>query len=247
MKKLGLVGRNIGYSFSKNYFASKFKRENITDTYEYENYDLPSKEEITTILKETTNLIGLNVTIPYKEEIIPFLDGLSEDAKQIGAVNTLKKTESGQWIGYNTDYYGFLNSLFPLLQPHHTKALILGTGGASKAVCYALAQLNISTQLVSRNASPTTISYTALNQEIINSHTIIVNCSPLGTFPDIEVSPEIPYQYLSPNHIAYDLIYNPEKTAFLTKAQQQGATIKNGYEMLILQAEKAWEIWNDNA
>lgn len=244
MKKLGLLGRNISYSFSKNYFATKFEKENISNLYSYENFDIPTLDSLTDIFKNTNDLIGLNVTIPYKEEIIPFLDDLSKIAKQIGAVNTIKKNSKDQWVGHNTDYFGFLHSLQPLLQPHHKKALILGTGGASKAILFAFKELNISTQLVSRTESPNTITYADLSPEIVSSHTIIINCSPIGTYPNTEQFPDIPYEYLTAQHIVYDLIYNPEKTTFLAKAEAKGAQIKNGLEMLVLQAEKAWEIWN---
>lgn len=244
MKKLGLLGKNIGYSFSRNYFADKFIKEKIAYAFSYENFDIEAIKEFPNILKNTPDLIGLNVTIPYKEEVIPFLDELSENAKLIGAVNTIKITPQGKLIGHNTDFFGFQESLKPLLQVHHKKALILGTGGASKAVMFALQQLKIESQLVSRKSSKETIAYEDLNQDLMESHQIIINSTPLGTYPKIENCPDIPYQYINHKHIAYDLIYNPEKTTFLNKAEIQGATIKNGYQMLVLQAEKAWELWN---
>ena len=244
MKKLGLLGRNIGYSFSRNYFATKFENEELTNDYSYENFDLPSIDALPSVIATNPDLIGMNVTIPYKEEVLPFLDELSENAKQIGAVNTIKKEKNGRLIGYNTDYFGFMMSLQPLLKENHTRALVLGTGGASKAVVYALKELNITPQLVSRKVSLTTLAYSDLDADIMASHTLIINCTPLGTFPNVEQHPEIPYLHLTSKHIAYDLIYNPEKTTFLTKAEAQGAQIKNGYEMLVLQAEKAWGIWN---
>lgn len=244
MRKLGLLGRNIGYSFSRNYFAQKFKTEGLTHRFSYENFDLASTADFPEILKKNPELIGLNVTIPYKEEIIPFLDELSSSAEEIGAVNTIKILGNGTLCGYNTDYYGFITSLQPLLQPQHKKALLLGTGGAAKAVAYGLAQLGIQTLYVSRKKHDNSITYNELTAEILSSHQILVNCTPLGTFPDTNVFPEIPFEFLTTDHVVYDLIYNPEKTTFLAKAEAQGATIKNGYEMLVLQAEKAWELWN---
>lgn len=244
MKKLGLLGRNIGYSFSKNYFSEKFKSENIEGDFSYENFDLASCDALPEILKTNPELIGLNVTIPYKEEIIPFLDELSEDARKIGAVNTIKILADGKLRGENTDYYGFIEALKPLLKPHHQRALILGTGGAAKAIAFGLTQLNIPSHFVSRESRAETISYADLTPELLSTHEIIVNCTPLGTFPNVDHCPPIPYALLGPKHIAFDLIYNPEKTLFLAQAEAQGATIQNGYTMLINQAEKAWEIWN---
>ena len=244
MKKLGLLGKNISYSFSRNYFAEKFKNDEISNEFCYDNFDIQSINEFLEVLKNNPDLIGMNVTIPYKQEIIPFLDNLSDNAKEIGAVNTIKISSNEKLIGHNTDYFGFTESLKPLLKPHHKKALILGTGGAAKAIAYGLKQLGIEFQYVSRKKTDETISYSELNQEVFDEYQIIINCSPIGTFPNIEDCPDIPYQYLTSNHIAYDLIYNPEKTTFLAKAETQGASIKNGYEMLVLQAEKAWKIWN---
>lgn len=244
MKKLGLLGKNISYSFSRNYFAEKFKNDGILNEFCYENFDIQSINEFPEVLKNNPDLIGMNVTIPYKQEVIPFLDNLSDNAKEIGAVNTIKISSDGKLVGHNTDYFGFTESLKPLLKPHHKKALILGTGGAAKAVAYGLQQLSIDFKYVSRKSSSTTIGYEDLTKEVFEEYQIIINCTPLGTFPNIEDCPDIPYQYLTSNHIVYDLIYNPEKTTFLAKAEAQKATIKNGYEMLVLQAEKAWEIWN---
>jgi shikimate dehydrogenase len=244
MKKLGLLGRNISYSFSRNYFADKFTKKGLATIYSYNNFDIQEINEFPEVLKNNEGLIGMNVTIPYKEEVIPYLNELSENASKIGAVNTIKITSDGKLIGHNTDYYGFMESLKPLLQNHHKKALILGTGGAAKAVIFALETLGIDHQSVSRNRSNHTISYEDLNENILTEHLIIINCTPLGTFPNTENYPDIPYNHITNRHIAYDLIYNPEKTTFLAKAENQGAIIKNGYEMLLLQAEKAWEIWN---
>lgn len=244
MNKLGLVGKNIGYSFSRNYFTQKFTKEGIAIVFSYENFDIPSIQDFPEIIKNNPELIGLNVTIPYKEAIIPFLDELSENAKQIGAVNTIKIFPNGKLLGDNTDYFGFIKSLQPLLKSHHKKALILGTGGAAKAVAFGLHQLGIDFTFVSRIVNENTMGYEDLDEKTMTDFQIIINGTPLGTFPNTEVYPDIPYQYLNNNHIVYDLIYNPEKTTFLNNAAEKGAVIKNGHEMLVLQAEKAWEIWN---
>ncbi len=242
-KQLGLLGRNINYSFSKNYFSEKFKAENLID-FSYENFDIENINFFPEIIQKNPNLLGINVTIPYKEAVIPFLNELSKKAFEIGAVNTIKISKKGKLKGYNTDYYGFKKSLKPLLQSYHKKALLLGTGGASKAVDYALKTLNITTTYVSRNPDRNDLAYNQIDAKTFNEYQIIINCTPLGTSPNIDVCPEIPYQYFTSNHIAFDLIYNPEQTLFLKKAEQQGAIIKNGLDMLIFQAEKAWEIWN---
>lgn len=245
MKKLGLLGKNIGYSFSRNYFNTKFKEEGIAEAFSYENFDIQNINEFDSILKKNPELLGINVTIPYKEVVIPFLDELSEDAEAIGAVNTIKISPNGKLKGYNTDYYGFTNSLKPLLQSHHTKALILGTGGAAKSVRFGLKKLNIESVYVSREAKENCIFYAQIDDATFEEFQIIINCTPLGTSPKTELFPDIPYSFLTSKHIAFDLIYNPEKTVFLQKSEAQGAAIKNGYDMLVFQAEKAWEIWND--
>lgn len=241
MKQFGLIGRNISYSFSKSYFADKFIKENIVGS-AYDVFDLQQIQEVENLFKNK-DLNGFNVTIPYKQEIIPYLDELSQEAKEIGAVNTVL-IENGKRIGHNTDCFGFETSLQPLLKPNHTKALILGYGGAAKAVIYVLNKLNIQYQIVSREASEKSISYDDLNKEILASHHLIINCSPIGTYPDVNLSPKIPYQYLTSEHLLYDLIYNPEVTQFLQNGIDKGAKIKNGYEMLVKQAEKSWKIWN---
>ncbi len=243
MRNFGLIGKNISYSFSQKYFTTKFEKLGLTDC-NYTNYDYDTIEEAIHTIKNAPNLVGLNATIPYKESILPFLNELSEDAQKIGAVNTISFDKKGNLIGENTDWFGFFHSIKPLLNANYKKALILGTGGASKAIIYAFNQLNIQTQLVSRTTNKHSISYEELNKDIIESCSIIVNCTPLGTFPNIEECPEIPYQFINKNHLVIDLIYNPEETLLLKKAKSQGATIKNGLEMLILQAEKSWEIWN---
>ena len=244
MHKLGLLGRNISYSFSRSYFKNKFEKEGIIDC-SYENFDLERIELLASTIKANPNLKGLNVTIPYKEEVIPFLDKLDQKAKEIGAVNTIKITTEGHLIGYNTDCYGFENSLSPLLNSKHKSALILGTGGASKAIAYSLKKLGIAYQYVSRSKSEhVSYTYSDLTEKIIKAHSIIVNCTPLGTFPNVEDCPNIPYSGITKIHILYDLIYNPEETTFLKHGKTRGATICNGQKMLELQAEKSWSIWN---
>ncbi|WP_296381651.1 shikimate dehydrogenase [Winogradskyella sp.] len=241
--KFGLVGRGISYSFSRNYFANKFQSENLPHS--YVNFDLQSIDELDDIIKNAPNLKGLNVTIPYKEEVIPMLDDLNKRARKIGAVNTIRITRYQKLIGYNTDYYGFKNSLKPLLEKHHKTALILGTGGASKAIAYALKKLKIDYDYVSRSEKKgVKFLYSDLTDEIISSYSIIINCTPIGTFPDVNVCPDIPYEAITEKHILYDLIYNPEQTKFLSCGDMKGATTINGLEMLRLQAEKAWDIWN---
>lgn len=241
----GLVGKNIAYSFSRNYFAEKFDQLQLTDC-NYRNFDLQEIQEFAPIFKEhKENLVGLNVTIPYKEMVAAYLDEIDEDAANIGAINTIKIDKDGKRKGFNTDVYGFSNSIKPFIKPIHKKALILGTGGASKAVAYAFKKMNIEYVFVSRVPKDTQqISYESLNEKIISETHIIVNCSPIGTSPDIHLCPSIPYEFLSENHLLFDLIYNPDETTFLRKGKEKGAAIKNGYEMLELQAEKSWEIWN---
>lgn len=242
MSKFGLVGKNIAYSFSKAHFTAKFEREKLP--YSYENFDIENISKFPEILKKHQDIIGLNVTIPYKEQIIPYLDGLHKTALEIGAVNTIKFYASGEIKGFNTDYYGFMKSIQPLLKPHHTHALILGTGGASKAVAYALKKLNINFDYVSRSAnSEAKFLYSDLTQNIIESHTVIINCTPVGTYPNVNVCPDIPYDGVTKAHLLFDLIYNPILTKFLMCGEIQGATICNGANMLEYQAEKAWEVW----
>jgi shikimate dehydrogenase len=242
-KRFGLLGRNISYSFSKGYFTDKFKSENIENC-SYENFDIPEITAFSKIIENNSDIFGMNVTIPYKEQVIPYLDKLSKKAAKIGAVNTIKFTKKGKIKGYNTDYYGFMESLKPLLEPHHKKALILGTGGASKGVAFALEELGIDYTFVSRTAKETILSYEQINAATFDEYQIIINSSPVGTSPNTEAFPLIPYEYFTDKHIAYDLIYNPAETQFLKKAKEKGAKTKNGQDMLIFQAEKAWEIWN---
>lgn len=242
MRQFGLIGKAIAYSFSKSYFTEKFIQENIIDCV-YDVFDLNEIEDIASVFSRP-NLVGFNVTIPYKQAIIPYLDELSPEAEAIGAVNTVL-IENGRKIGHNTDYTGFENSLNPLLKPHHKRALILGFGGAALAIAYSLKKLGIPYTVVSRNPSHAEISYTDLNQSLMEEHLIIINCTPLGTHPDVSAAPNIPYAYLTDQHLLYDLIYNPAKTEFLRRGEEKKSTIKNGQEMLILQADKSWRIWNN--
>jgi len=243
MNIFGLVGRDIDYSFSQKYFSDKFQNEQIENVL-YKNFDIPDISHFPQIIKKNKDLKGLNITIPYKQTIIPYLDKLSLKAEQIGAINCVKITKNNKLKGYNTDIYGFKKSLLPLLESHHTKALIFGTGGASKAVEYVLKQLNILYKYVYRNPQKENLSYDAISKDIIESHTLLINCTPIGTFPRVEESPLIDYKSLSEKHLVFDLVYNPAQTKFLRLAKEKGATTKNGYEMLVYQAEKSWRIWN---
>lgn len=245
MKLFGLIGFPLTHSFSEKYFSDKFRKEEIEEC-KYELYPLENVEDVRFLFEVNKELKGLNVTIPYKESVIEYLDDLDDIAQKIGAVNCIKIDEI-QRVGYNTDYAGFRDSLKLLLKKHHTKALVLGTGGASKAVEYALNELGIQTTLVSRKEGTTELTYQQLTKEIISQHSIIINCTPVGMYPDIQLCPEIPYEFITAQHILYDLIYNPGKTLFLEKGEKQGATIKNGLQMLELQAEYAWEIWNNES
>jgi shikimate dehydrogenase len=244
MFKLGLIGKNISYSFSRDYFNKKFETEKIKNV-SYENFDIESIDSFPLLVQNTENIKGFNVTIPYKETIIPYLDALDETANKIGAVNTIKITNEKKLIGYNTDFYGFKKSLKPLLKPHHKKALILGTGGASKAIAFSLKALNIEFSYVSRVIKPNIdFDYFSLTEDIIQEHEIIINCTPVGTFPEVDKFPKIPYSGITKNHILYDLIYNPKETSFLKQGILHNASIINGLKMLELQAEEAWSIWN---
>lgn len=241
-KIYGLVGRNISYSFSAGYFLKKFQKEGLTG-HIYKNFDIQHISRLSAIISTTKGLKGLNVTIPYKEEVIPLLDSLSKKAAIIGAVNTIVISKNGL-KGYNTDHYGFRKALQPLLKPHHHKALILGTGGASKAIAFALRELKIEYDFVSRTSTEVIFSYEELNRDVFDDYQIIINTTPLGTYPDVETHPPLDYSLFTDKHIVFDLVYNPEESAFLRKARENGAVTKNGYEMLVHQAEKAWEIWN---
>jgi shikimate dehydrogenase len=242
-KIFGLVGRNISYSFSVGYFKEKFAKANLKK-YSYTNFDIATIKQLPDIIRYTKGLKGLNVTIPYKEEVIPLLDSLSKNAKIIGAVNTITIDKKGKTKGYNTDHYGFKKALKPLLAEHHTKALILGTGGASKAIAFALRKLKIEYDFVSRTGTDVIYAYEDLTPDVFADYHIIINTTPIGTFPNVGECPPLDYTLFSSGCIAFDLVYNPEETKFLRLAKEQGAATKNGYAMLVHQAEKAWEIWN---
>jgi len=245
MKQFGLIGFPLGHSFSKKFFTEKFERENIDARYDL--YELQDISEFVA-LKDKPELSGLNVTIPYKEQVMPFLNELDETAAKIGAVNVIKFIRSqGKLVlkGYNSDAIGFENSLKPFIQPYHKKALILGTGGASKAIDYTLRKLGIETTYVSRTAKPDILTYSQLTAEIMADYTVIVNASPVGTFPHSDECPDIPYQFLTDKHLLFDVVYNPAETLFLKKGKEQGAQGLNGEAMLIGQAVAAWEIWNE--
>ncbi|WP_272150274.1 shikimate dehydrogenase family protein [Tenacibaculum aiptasiae] len=244
-KLFALVGRNISYSFSKGYFTKKFEDLKLEKN-EYVNFDIQTIKELPQKIKENkNNLKGMNVTIPYKLEVFNYLDKIDKKALRVGAVNTIRISKKGKLKGFNTDVYGFKKSLKPLLEEHHKKALILGTGGASKAVAYVLEELGIKYKFVSRSPEgKKEISYNDLSKGIIEAYQIIVNCTPLGTYPNIDDCPNIPYENITSKHLLYDLIYNPSETTFLKKGKEKGAIVKNGLEMLEQQAEKAWRIWN---
>ena len=241
MHKYGLIGRSISYSFSPGYFKVKFEHLGLKD-HEYEVYDMESILEFPKLLDSEPLLCGLNVTIPYKEDIIPYLDELNPIAKEIGAVNTIC-FRNGKLTGHNTDVVGFKKSILPLLLPTDRKALVLGTGGASKAILYVLKELGIVPTRVSRNSAPGILTYPEISASVISDHQIIINCTPLGTFPDVDKKPPLPYAAFSKDHLIYDLIYNPERTAFLKEGESLGARISNGYSMLVEQAEASWALW----
>lgn len=246
MEKYGLVGYPLGHSFSRNFFNEKFRREG-TDA-EYINFEIPSIDLLPGIIAARQELRGLNVTIPYKEQIIPYLDELSDEARAIGAVNVVRIMRRGDGVhlkGFNSDVIGFMRSIEPLLHPQrHRKALILGTGGASKAVLYGLRQLGLATMYVSRSARPGMLTYAQLTREMLEEYKVVVNCTPVGMYPHTEECPELPYELLTPEHLLYDLVYNPEETMFLRKGRERGAAVKNGLEMLHLQALAGWEFWH---
>ena len=240
-KIYGLLGKNIDYSFSKNFFSKKFKNENINC--KYLNFDIQNISEFKSIISDK-NISGLNVTIPYKEDVIKYVDKISSDAKSIGAVNTIKISNE-KLTGYNTDHIGFSKSIEKINGFKNIEsALILGSGGASKAVQFALEKMNIKYTIVSRSNSTECINYDQVSEKIIKNHKLIINCTPLGTFPDVERCPEIEYRFLSSFNILYDLVYNPEQSSFLIKGLKAGCKIKNGLEMLEIQAIESWKIWN---
>ena len=240
----GLIGFPLGHSFSQDYFNQKFEAENIDAR--YINFEIPEISALKNVLARNHNLNGLNVTIPYKQLVIPLLDEMDPEAAEIGAVNVIKFVRrNGRTIlkGYNSDIIGFRDSIAPMLTEHHSHALVLGTGGASRAVSYALRSLGITPQLVSRRPAPGVITYADINPDIIDSHKIIVNTTPLGMYPHVDECPDIPYNLLTTRHLCYDLLYNPDVTLFMKKSADAGAEVKNGLEMLLLQAFAAWHIW----
>ncbi|GAA4313049.1 shikimate dehydrogenase [Compostibacter hankyongensis] len=244
VREFGLIGYPLGHSFSRQFFAEKFAREGHTDC-RYENYPLENIGLFPALLEQHPALEGLNVTIPYKQQVMPFMDELSDAASEVGAVNCIR-FQKGMRKGYNTDVIGFERSLRPLLEPHHVQALILGTGGAARAVAWVLARLGIAAELVSRqgNAAAGIRDYASLDEPAMERYTLLINTTPLGMYPQVNACPDIPYNLLSPRHLLYDLVYNPAETLFLRRGREQGAQVKNGEEMLILQAEASWEIWN---
>ncbi len=245
MDKYGLIGYPLKHSFSRGFFNEKFAAENIDA--EYVNFEIPSIEEFQHIIKENPNLKGLNVTIPYKEQVIPLLDELGENAREVGAVNVIKIVRNKGKIrlhGYNSDVIGFKESIEPLVHgQHHQRALILGTGGSAKAVFQGLKQLGLESIFVSRTKADGVLTYADLSPEVMQVYTVIVNCTPVGMYPHVDVCPDIPYEWLTDKHLLYDLLYNPDETLFMRKGKEMGATVKNGLEMLLLQAFVSWEFW----
>ena len=248
MKTYGLIGYRLGYSFSKGFFTEKFEKENLQE-HEYVNFELDSIDEFPGIFEKNDHIAGLNCTIPYKQQIMPFLDEIDEEAATVGAINTVKiiRSEDGVKLkGFNTDIYGFENSLKPMLNEKHKKALILGTGGASKAIKYILKKLGLTyvSASIEETLNESEIRYEDINEELLKEYLVVINATPLGTFPKVDNCANIPYEFLTSDHVLFDLVYNPEETLFMKKGKAQGAAVKNGLEMLHLQAIKAWEIWN---
>jgi len=247
MDTYGLIGFPLGHSFSRNFFTDKFLNEDIDA--EYRNFELTTIDELQEVLDGHPHLRGLNVTIPYKEKVLPFLDTISKEARAIGAVNVIKVARKGKSVklaGYNSDCIGFERSIQPLLKPHHKKALILGTGGASKAVRYALEnRLGLQTITVSRFERPGCVTYDAIDADAVHEWPVIVNCTPVGMFPHVAECPKLPYESMDGQNLLFDLIYNPDQTLFMRNGAAHGAKVKNGLEMLILQANASWEIWNE--
>jgi len=247
MRLFGLIGYPLSHSFSAKYFAKKFEAESISDS-DYRLFPLESISEVTSLIKLHPDLLGFNITIPYKVAILPYLNDITDTAKSVGAVNCVKVERDASGVkltGHNTDIYGFRESLIPFLEPFHSNALVLGTGGAAKAVCYTLNELGIHYTLVSRSGNEDSIlKYSQLTEDIISNNLLIINTTPVGTYPVTDECPYIPYQFLSNSHVLFDLIYNPAETKFLKLGREAGATILNGSKMLELQAEKSWEIWN---
>jgi shikimate dehydrogenase len=242
MTKYGIIGYPLGHSFSRGFFAEKFARESIDA--QYLNFEIPDVAMLSDVLRDNPELRGLNVTLPHKQAVIPLLDEMSEEAMEIGAVNVIR-VRNGKLKGFNSDIIGFTNSIKPLLQPHHRKALVLGTGGASKAIRVGLNRLGIEWTYVSRSPRDGMVTYEDITAETLQEYTVIVNCSPVGMFPKVDAAPAIPYELLSPQHLLFDCVYNPEETLFMKKGREQGATVKNGLEMLHLQAAASWNFWNE--
>jgi shikimate dehydrogenase len=248
MKTYGLIGYRLGYSFSKGFFTEKFGKENLTG-HEYVNFELDSIDEFPEIFRKNDHIAGLNCTIPYKQQIMPYLDEIDGEAAKVGAINTVKiiRTEDGMKLkGFNTDIYGFENSLKPMLNEKHKKALILGTGGASKAIKYILDKLGLTyvSASIEDQLNEGEIRYEQIDEALLKEHLVVINATPLGTFPKVDTCPPIPYESLTADHVLFDLVYNPEETLFMKKGKEKGAAVKNGLEMLHGQAIKAWEIWN---
>ena len=251
MDKYGIIGFPLGHSFSRGFFTEKFAREGIDA--QYLNFEIPDANMLLDVLRDNPELRGLNVTLPHKQAVIPLLDQLSDEAREIGAVNVIR-VRDGKLKGFNSDIIGFTDSIRPLLQPHHKKALILGTGGASRAIRVGLSRLGIEWTYVSRKCNSDSslftlhsslLKYSDLTPEVMKEYTVIVNCSPVGMFPKVDVAPGIPYELLTPKHLLFDLVYNPEDTLFMQRGRQQGAIVKNGLEMLHLQAIASWRFWNE--
>lgn len=243
MRVFGLIGYPLHHSFSQKYFTDKFLSEGIDDA-RFDNFEIASIDLLPDIFN-VEDLCGLAVTIPYKEAVLPYLDELSTDVSAIQACNCIQ-FRNGRYIGFNTDYIGFTQSFQTLLQSHHTHAIVLGTGGASKAVQYALTKLGITYKIVSRKINGQTLTYDAIDASLLETYKVIINCTPLGTFPNDDEAPTLPYHLLNDSHYLYDLVYNPEVTRFLQLGKAQGAITKNGYDMLRLQAEENWRIWNSD-
>ena len=247
MDKYGLIGYPLGHSFSISYFNQKFEDEGINA--KYENFEISSIDQLQEVLDTNPNLKGLNVTIPYKEKVMEYLDSITPEAQAIGAVNVIRVWQDGKNLklkGYNSDVIGFTQSIEPMLDPNwHKKALILGTGGASKAINYGLKSLGLETVYVSRYERPGTIQYASITPEVVKEYNVIVNCTPVGMYPHTEECPPLPYEAMDHHNILYDLIYNPDETLFMKRGRQQGAEVKNGLEMLLLQAFASWEFWHE--
>lgn len=264
MDKYGIIGFPLGHSFSRGFFTEKFAREGIDA--QYLNFEIPDATQLLDVIRDNPELRGLNVTLPHKQAVIPLLDQLSNEAREIGAVNVIKverldnlrfndcspKSLNPQILkssihlkGFNSDIIGFTESIKPLLQPHHKKALILGTGGASRAIRVGLTRLGLEWTYVSRSSREGMLTYDGLTNDVMKEYTVIVNCTPVGMFPKVDAAPAIPYELLTPKHLLFDCVYNPEDTLFMQKGRAQGATVKNGLEMLHLQAIASWKFWNE--